>query len=81
MMTRPKYYLNAEERERVNIMMQTYENALAAGDSHVFCIKGADLLSEDIREVALVDNCHPTDGGFASIAKVLGEKLAAILSV
>lgn len=81
MMSRPKFHLSPEERERVNVMMQTYENALAAGDSHVFCIKGADLLSEDIREVALVDNCHPTDGGFASIAKVLGEKLAAILSV
>lgn len=81
MMTRPKYYLSPEEKERVAVMMQTYENAIAAGDQHVYYIKGCDLLSEDIRESALVDNCHPTDGGFASIAKVLGGRLREILSL
>ena len=79
MMSRPKFHLSPEEQERVKIMMQTYENAVAAGDRHVYCIKGEDLLSEDIRENALVDNCHPTDGGFASIAKVLEAKLRKIL--
>ena len=81
MMSRPKFYLSPEERERVNIMLQTYENALAAGDRNVYCIKGCDLLSEDIRENALVDNCHPTDGGFASIARVVEAKLREILSL
>ncbi len=80
MMTRPKYHLNAEERERVNVMLQTYANAIAAGDRNVYCIRGPELLSEDIREMALVDNCHPTDGGFASIAKVLGARLREILA-
>ena len=79
MMSRPKYYLSPEEKERVAVMLQTYEHALAAGDKHVYCIRGADLLSEDIRENALVDNCHPTDGGFVSIAKVLGRTLDEIL--
>lgn len=81
MMTRPKYYLNDEERERVNVMLRTYANAVASGDRNVYCIRGSELLSEDIREMALVDNCHPTDGGFASIAKVLGGRLREILSV
>jgi hypothetical protein len=81
MMSRPKFYLSPEERERVNIMLQTYENALAAGDRNVYCIKGCDLLSEDIRENALVDNCHPTDGGFASIARVVEAKLREILKM
>jgi len=81
MMSRPKYHLNAEERERVNVMLQTYANAIAAGDRNVYCICGTELLSEDIREMALVDNCHPTDGGFASIAKVLGGRLWEILAL
>jgi len=81
MMTRPKYHLSPEERERVNVMLQTYDHAISAGDKNVYCIKGSELLSEDIREVALVDNCHPTDGGFASIAKVLGGRLREILAL
>ena len=81
MMTRPKYHLNEEERERINIMLTTYANAIAAGDRNVYCIRGPQLLSEDIRENALVDNCHPTDGGFTSIAKVLGGHLREILSL
>ena len=79
MMTRPKFHLSPEEKARVDVMLQTYENALAAGDRNVYCICGTELLSEEIREVALVDNCHPTDGGFASIARVLGAKLREIL--
>ena len=81
MMTRPKYHLDEEERERVNVMLQTYANAITAGDRNVYCIRGPELLSEDIREMALVDNCHPTDGGFASIAKVLGGRLREILAL
>ena len=79
MMTRPKYYINREENERLQVMLTTYENAIAAGDKNVYCIKGTDLLPEAIREFALVDNCHPNDCGFAAVAEILGGKLKEIL--
>ncbi len=68
MLTRPQPYLKAEEKERLAIVRRTYENALAAGDRHVHFIAGPDLICETVREAALVDNCHPNDAGFVSMA-------------
>lgn len=79
MMTRPKYHLSAQEKERIDVMMNTYNNAVAAGDKKVYFIKGPDLLSESVREAALVDNCHPNDAGFVSMAQAVLEKLKQIL--
>ena len=79
MLTRPKYYLEETEKERLEIVRRTYENALAAGDKNVYFIPGPELLMDLVREEALVDNCHPADGGFISMAYVIGEKLKEIL--
>ena len=79
MLTRPKYYLSREEQERQAIVRRTYENALAAGDKNVYFIPGTELLLDLVREEALVDNCHPADGGFISMAHVIGQKLKEIL--
>lgn len=81
MMTRPKYYLSQGETERLKIMLNTYNSAIAAGDKNVYCIKGQDLLIEPLREAALVDNCHPNDVGFVSMAYVVGNKLKEILGL
>lgn len=79
MLTRPKYYLNAEEEERVAIVKKTYGNAIAAGDQNVYFIPGPDLILELVRETATVDTCHPNDSGFMSMAYVIGEQLKRIL--
>ena len=55
------------------------ENALAAVDQNVYFIPGPELLLDLVREEALVDNCHPADGGFISMAYVVGNKLKEIL--
>jgi len=79
MLTRPKYYLAETEKQRLAIVRRTYENALAAGDQNVYFIPGTELLMDFVREEALVDNCHPADGGFISMAHVVGQKLKEIL--
>ncbi len=79
MTTRPKAHLTEGEIERVNIMLNTYNNAIAAGDKNVYYIKGQDLLIDMLGEAALVENCHPNDAGFASMAYVMGNKLKEIL--
>ena len=59
-------------------MQSTYTEALAAGDRHVYFIPGPKLV-EGVQDAALVDNCHPADVGFFSMARVVGAKLAEIL--
>lgn len=78
MMTRPKYYLDEDEQARLQVMLNTYNSAIAAGDKNVYCIKGPDLI-EAVRESALVDGGHPNDSGFVSMANVVGNKLKEIL--
>lgn len=81
-LSRPKYYLSSQEKERLEVVKQTYENALAVGDKNVYFIPGPDLVNtnEIVRETALVDNCHPNDSGFVSMASVIYEKLKEILN-
>ena len=66
------------EKEREQVIKQTYENALKKGDKNVYFISGDELTKENNREGS-VDGCHPTDYGFSSMAKVVGKVLKTIL--
>lgn len=69
-MTRPKFYLDDEEKQRHEIIQTTYKNAVKSGDKNVYLIDGKELcaLCEDS---GTVDGCHPTDLGFMSMARAL----------
>lgn len=77
-MSRPKFYLTEEEEKRLNVIKTTYKNALENGDENVFLIEGRELMAM-AEDNGTVDNCHPNDFGFASMAKVLGDMLEKIL--
>ena len=64
--------LRREEEQRLRIIEATYKNAISAGDKNVYFINGK-MLTELCGNEGTVDNCHPTDFGFASIAKALGD--------
>lgn len=70
MMCRPKHILTGEECERREIIETTYKNALEKGDKNVYFIDGAELTSLCGNE-GTVDNCHPTDFGFNSMAEAI----------
>ena len=72
MMTRPKARLTEDETRRRAVVETTYKNALARGDKNVYFIDGTALTALCGNE-GTVDNCHPTDFGFASMAKALIE--------
>ena len=72
MMSRPKHFLTDEEKIRRNIIETTYRNAVLSGDKNVYFIDG-EALTELCKDSGTVDNCHPTDFGFASMAKALTE--------
>lgn len=77
-MSRPKYYLNGDDKARLDVIRATYEHAIAAGDQNVYFIDGPTLMA-DIEDGGTVDNCHPTDSGFASMAHAIYPVLKAIL--
>ena len=77
MMSRPKFYLNDEEKERRKIIEKTYENAISSGDSNVYFISG-DELTELCGNEGTVDNGHPTDYGFAAMAAALSKVIEKI---
>lgn len=80
MMTRPKYRLiSDDESERIKIITDTYENAIKRGDKNIALIKGSEMITEDISEIALVDGCHPNDCGFTAMAFKLIEVLKKML--
>ena len=70
MMSRPKARLTDEEVGRRAVVETTYKNALAAGDKNVYFIDGTALTALCGNE-GTVDNCHPTDYGFAAMADAL----------
>lgn len=70
MMSRPKYILNKNEKIRLEIIKRTYQNAISAGDKNVYLIDGVSLMRYAKTE-GTVDNCHPNDLGFYSMAKVM----------
>lgn len=69
-MPRPKYYLNEEEKLRSQITYNTYLAAKEAGDKNVYFISGRELM-ELVEDTGTVDNCHPTDSGYFSMANAL----------
>ena len=77
-LSRPKYLLNEEEKARLDVIRKTYTDALAAGDSNVYLIEGPDLMQYAQNE-GTVDDCHPNDLGFYSMAKAILPQLRNIL--
>ena len=77
-MSRPKFHLTNEEELRLNVIRKTFHNAVENGDKNVYLIEGVKLM-EMAGNDGTVDNCHPTDFGFASMAKVVGDALEKIL--
>lgn len=75
---RPRYSLTEEEWERQRVIRQTYENALASGDKNVYFVDSQTLMAL-CKEDGLVDDGHPTDFGFASMAMAIGNALEQII--
>ena len=76
-MSAPKWVLTKEWKERRDIIEQTYKNAISAGDKNVYFLDGSDLMRL-CENHGTVDNCHPNDFGFVSMAKAVGDVIEKI---
>lgn len=78
MMQRPKRYLTDWEKARFEIIKATFDDAVAKGDKNVYLIDAAKL-TELCGGDGTVDNVHPTDLGFVSMAKAVGDVIEKLL--
>lgn len=69
LLSRPKYYLDGDDKARLEVIRETYNRAVAEQDRRIYLIEGPDMIDEDVREQSLIDHCHPTDCGFLSMAR------------
>ncbi len=77
-LSRPKYRLNEEEKQRLAVIRKTYTDAVDSGDQHVYFIDGPTLMKY-AKCNGTVDGGHPNDLGFYSMAKVLIRQLRALI--
>lgn len=78
LMSRPKIRLTDDEMFRLAIITKTYEDAKAAGDENIYLLDGGTLMAL-AQDEGTVDDCHPNDLGFVSMAKALGDLLEKII--
>ena len=72
LLSRPYHWVNEEKDDRAQVIISTYEQAKRAGDKNVRFIPGSSLMSL-CSEEGTVDDCHPTDLGFYSMAMAILE--------
>jgi hypothetical protein len=66
----------AQVKERINIIRESYEALLADGCGPVHFVNGLDVYHSLDSDMMTVDGTHPTDLGFYAMAKALSEVFA-----
>lgn len=79
LMSRPKFTLNEDDRQRLRIIERTYDSARAAGDDNIYLLDGPTLMALAGDE-GTVDGCHPNDLGFFSMANALEPVLRKLVT-
>ena len=70
-----------DEKERREIIFQTYKNAVDAGDKNVYFIDGESYFGATDRYCCSIDGIHPNDLGFYRMAQVIEPKIREILNL
>lgn len=78
-LSRPQPHLTEVEKERLSVIKETYEKAKREGDENVYFIPGPELISKEAANTCTVDDAHPNDSGFLSMATVLINQIRQIL--
>lgn len=76
-MPAPEFNKSDEWKRREEVVKNTYQHALDAGDKKVYFIDSATLM-KICKNEGTVDGCHPNDLGFFSMACALGDVLEKI---
>lgn len=70
---------NPDDIKRRNIILQTYMEAIEAGDQNIRFVDGEGLFNGIGRDSCTVDGCHPNDLGFMRMAVVIADRISEFL--
>ena len=76
--TKPDHARDCEGERRIKIVRNTYKKARKAGDNNVYFLSGKSFYGKKNCAEFAVDGCHPTDYGFAMMAKKIYQKMCKI---
>lgn len=79
MMTRPSVVYGDHEKKRREVVLKTYNNAIASGDKNVYFIDGESFFGDKDRHLCTADGIHPNDLGFYRMAECVEPVIKAIL--
>ncbi len=79
LVSRPDFYPVPEDIKRREVVIATYEYALASGDRKVFFADGKHLFDGEFSDSCTVDGCHPNDLGFMRMANKIGDAIEEAL--
>ncbi len=80
--SRPNFdgsWMAPESRERREIILETYEKALAQGDKNIVFADGGEIYATFCRNGFANDNVHPNDLGFYHMARVFAPYIKKFL--
>ena len=77
-LSRPDINRWADGEERRKIVYSTYLKAKRQGDKNVYFLSGKSFYGKNPFWDFAVDGCHPTDYGFAIMAKKIYQKIVSI---
>jgi len=81
LVSRPDVDLNpADGDRRKAVIRRTYEDAVTAGDRHVYFVDGLLLFGAADRDACTVDGCHPNDLGFYRMAQAIAPAVEKALA-
>ncbi len=80
MMSRPPIEDDPDDIPRYQIVKQTYEQAKANGDEHVYYVDAKDFFKNEDIELCTMDRCHPNDVGFLGMAKAIRPVMERVLA-
>ena len=78
-LARPKRSYWNWEKAYIDIVAETYQKALAAGDKKVAYLSGEEMMPSPYSETALVDHWHPNSAGFLLMAQAIEPVLKKFL--
>lgn len=81
MMTRPNFDHCDNAKERRDVVENTYNNAIKAGDKNVYYIDGETLFGENDRQLCTIDRIHPNDLGFYRMATAILPVMKKMLDI
>lgn len=73
--SRPRASYTDKEKERKEIILDTYRTAKAEGDKNVYFVDGEGMYSGIFANSCTVDSVHPNDVGFMHMAEKIGTLL------